>query len=94
MTQSPYSHYSPYHLKLASSLDSNDVISTATGGLAGGLGGAGIGALIQALRGKSKLKGALIGGGIGGVAGAGLGLIDALIMKDKNDRASNMYYYM
>jgi hypothetical protein len=44
------------------------------GGLAGGLGGAGIGALIQALRGKSIGKGALIGGGTGALVGAGLGL--------------------
>lgn len=44
----------------------------------GGLAGAGIGALVNALRGESKLKGALVGGGIGIGAGAGVkGLADA-----------------
>ena len=44
----------------------------------GGLAGAGIGALVNALRGESKLKGALVGGGIGAGAGAGVkGLADA-----------------
>lgn len=50
-------------------------VSGAVPGVIGGLGGAGIGALIQALRGKSIGKGALIGGGIGGLAGAGTGLL-------------------
>ncbi len=36
----------------------------------GGLTGAGIGAIVNALRGESKLKGALVGGGIG----AGIGI--------------------
>ena len=77
MTQSPYSHYSPYRSKSAEGdFNPNEILGMGGigGGLAGGLGGAGIGALIQALRGKSIGKGALIGGGIGGVAGAGLGL--------------------
>lgn len=53
----------------------------------GGLAGAGIGALINALRGESKLKGALIGGGIG--AGAGIGakaLGDFGLKNEKIDR--------
>ena len=124
MTQSPYSHYSPYCSKSANEnqMDSsvqvgpfelgaqdiglsltndpgmsigisknrdfnpNEILgmSGIGGGLAGGLGGAGIGALIQALRGKSIGKGALIGGGIGGLAGAGLGLAGGQIYnKDK-----------
>jgi hypothetical protein len=37
----------------------------------GGLAGAGVGALNNALRGESKLKGALIGGGVGAGLGAG-----------------------
>ena len=117
MTQSPYSHYSPYRSKsanenqmdnsvqvgpfelgfqdigLASTNDPgmsigisknrdfnpNEILGMGGigGGLAGGLGGAGIGALIQALRGKSKIKGALIGGGTGALAGLGLGLESA-----------------
>lgn len=125
MTQSPYSHYSPYRSKSANEVDQMDSsvqvgpfqlgaqdiglglkhnpgmsigisknrdfnpneilgMSGIGGGLAGGLGGAGIGALIQALRGKSIGKGALIGGGIGGLAGAGLGLAGGQIYnKDK-----------
>lgn len=92
MTQSPYSHYSPYRLKSAqndpkridanvqlANLSGNNAInygvSGAVPGVIGGLGGAGIGALIQAIRGKSIGKGALIGGGIGGLAGAGTGAL-------------------
>jgi len=46
----------------------------ALGAVGGGLGGAGIGALINYLRGKSKLKGMAVGGAIGaGVGGLGLG---------------------
>lgn len=121
MTQSPYSHYSPYRSKSSDALrdhsqvgpfsvevldnldhstnpglgmgisknrdfNPNEILgmSGIGGGLAGGLGGAGIGALIQALRGKSVGKGALIGGGIGGLAGAGLGLAGGqMYNKDK-----------
>ena len=103
MTQSPYSHYSPYRTKSAegefrhghgdlythlTNLSGNNAInygvSAAVPGAIAGLGGAGIGALIQALRGKSIGKGALIGGGIGGLAGAGLGLAGGQIYnKDK-----------
>ncbi len=44
----------------------------------GGLAGAGIGALVNALRGESKLTGALVGGGLGAGAGVGIkGLADA-----------------
>ena len=101
MTQSPYSHYSPYRTKSSGGWDKivdaltpdsakptitdkalmnwmalnnitgNDAVNYGMSGVAGGLGGAGIGALIQALRGKSIGKGALIGGGIGGLAGLG-----------------------
>ena len=87
MTQSPYSHYrsklaygsSPVkdHVQLANLSGNNAInygVSGAVPGAIGGLGGAGIGALIQALRGKSKIKGALIGGGTGALAGLGLGL--------------------
>ena len=52
-------------------------ILSSLAGLTGTLGGAGIGALIQALRGKSIAKGLLIGGGVGGAAGIGSGLIGA-----------------
>ena len=52
-------------------------ILSSLAGLTGTLGGAGIGALIQALRGKSIAKGLLIGGGVGGAAGIGGGLIGA-----------------
>ena len=89
MTQSPYSHYSPYRTKEALrpldanvhlvNLSGNNAInygvSGAVPGVIGGLGGAGIGALIQAIRGKSIGKGALIGGGTGALAGAGTGLL-------------------
>ena len=95
MTQSPYSHYSPYRTKSAEDQPLLDKLPLLTAGnfspfqsqLAnygayaggGGLAGAGIGALIQALRGKSIGKGALIGGGIGTGAGVGLkGLADIL----------------
>ena len=91
MTQSPYSHYSPYRSKSAEGeLKPNEILGMGGigGGLAGGLGGAGIGALIQALRGKSIGKGALIGGGIGGVAGAGLGLAGGQIYNKNKEIAS------
>lgn len=54
----------------------------------GGLAGAGIGALVNALRGESKLKGALIGGGIGAGAGAGLkGIGDYAFSDEKAELA-------
>lgn len=54
----------------------------------GGLAGAGIGALVNALRGQSKLKGALIGGGIGAGAGAGLkGIGDYALSDEKAELA-------
>ena len=103
MTQSPYSHYSPYRTKSAegefrhghgdlythlTNLSGNNAInygvSAAVPGAIAGLGGAGIGALIQALRGKSIGKGALIGGGIGGLAGAGTGVL-AKFLSDAAD---------
>ena len=59
-------------------------VSAAVPGAIAGLGGAGIGALIQALRGKSIGKGALIGGGIGGLAGAGTGVL-AKFLSDAAD---------
>jgi len=49
----------------------------------GGLAGAGIGALVNALRGESKLKGALIGGGIGAGAGAGLKALGNYALSDQ-----------
>ena len=62
--------FSPYQNQLAN-------YGVYTGG--GALAGAGLGTLINALRGKSKLKGALIGGGLGAAGGAGLkGLSDIL----------------
>ena len=95
MTQSPYSQYSPYRSKSANQPEAFETMPILNignfnpfqsqlanyGAFAGGggLAGAGIGALIQALRGKSKLKGALIGGGIGTGAGVGIkGLADVL----------------
>lgn len=62
--------FSPYQNQLAN-------YGVYTGG--GALAGAGLGTLINALRGESKLKGALIGGGLGAAGGAGLkGLSDIL----------------
>ena len=55
--------FSPYQNQLAN-------YGVYTGG--GALAGAGLGTLINALRGESKLKGALIGGGLGAAGGAGL----------------------
>lgn len=61
--------FSPYNSQLAN-------YGIYAGG--GGLAGAGIGALVNALRGESKLRGALIGGGLGAGAGVGVkGLADA-----------------
>ena len=75
------------HVQLAN-LSGNNAINYgvygAVPGAIGGLGGAGIGALIQALRGKSMGKGALIGGGIGGLAGAGTGVL-AKYLTDASD---------
>jgi hypothetical protein len=89
MTQSPYSHYSPYRTKSAdlslnskltilNNLTGNDAANYGIAGGVGGLGGAGIGALIQALRGKSIGKGALIGGGIGAGLGVGQKLVNSI----------------
>jgi hypothetical protein len=77
----PYSYYSPILKQAAITVgDTLATLSPTNSALAnyaiysggGGLAGAGIGALVNALRGESKLKGALIGGGIGLGAGAGI----------------------
>lgn len=64
------------------------------GGLTGALGGAGIGALIQKLRGKKLLPGALIGGGIGGGLGglAGAGTFGALAIGQTEPRTAFRHY--
>lgn len=94
----PYSHYSPFNYK-QSNITVGDALSAlnpmesdlANYGIyagGGGLAGAGIGALVNALRGESKLKGALIGGGIGAGAGAGLkGLGDYALSDEKEELA-------
>lgn len=68
----------------------NQLANYATFGLGGGAAGAGIGALVNYLRNKSLLKGALTGGAIGAGAGIGLkGLADMAIPE-----ASDMYRVM
>lgn len=57
----------------------------------GALAGAGVGALVNALRGKSVGKGALIGGGLGGLAGLGTrGAMDYLSKQRSEDADRSM----
>lgn len=79
MTSSAYSHYSPYrskqsadpHIAYANNpFGDNSANYLATGAMGAGLGGS-VGALVQAIRGKSIGNGILLGGGIG--AGLGMG---------------------
>lgn len=86
-----YSHYRP------ASKQANVTVSDALAALSptdsalkdyalyaggGGLAGAGIGALVNALRGESKLKGALVGGGLGAGAGAGVKALGDYALSD------------
>lgn len=81
-----YSHHRPMS-KRAAGAPARNSVETAVGALnpfesnlanyglytgGGALAGAGIGALINAMRGKSIARGALVGGGIGGGIGAGV----------------------